>query len=334
VLLQLGRFPRVRLGHLPTPLEPMTRLSDLLGGPRLWIKRDDCTGLAFGGNKTRKLEYLVADALRQDVDTLITLGATQSNHARQTAAAAAKFGLKCVLILEERIPEPDDTYRHNGNVLLDRLLGATLKFVPRDSSMTAAAELAADEVRRAGGRPFVIPGGGSNAVGALGYVGCALEVLQQAAELGIRIDRVVHATGSSGTQAGLIAGFDGAQSGVRVLGITVGRLRDNQERNVGRLLDETWEHLGMKGAPPQGNIEANDSYFGEAYGVPTPAMKEAVRLLAETESVLLDPVYSGKAMSGLIDLVRKDTFGRDENIVFVHTGGQAGLFAYEPTFAA
>ena len=333
-MLQLDRFPRVRLGHLPTPLEPMARLSAHLGGPTLWIKRDDCTGLATGGNKTRKLEYLVADALAQGADTLITLGALQSNHARQTAAAAAKLGLRCVLVLDERVSQATDAYRHNGNVLLDRLLGATLKYVPRDSSMTAVTASTADEVRRAGGRPYVIPGGGSNAVGALGYVGCALEILQQAAGLGVRIDRAVHATGSSGTQAGLIAGFDGMRSGVRVLGITVGRPRDNQERNVGRLLDETWVHLGMQGAAPHDKVEANDLYFGEAYGIPTPAMKEAVGLLAETEGVLLEPVYSGKAMSGLIDLVRRRAFGKDENIVFVHTGGQAGLFAYEPAFAA
>ena len=333
-MLQLDRFPRVRLGHLPTPLEPMARLSAHLGGPTLWIKRDDCTGLATGGNKTRKLEFLVADALAQGADTLITLGALQSNHARQTAAAAAKLGLKCVLVLEERVSQATDAYRHNGNVLLDHLLGATVKYVPRDSSMTAASEMAADEVRRAGGRPYVIPGGGSNAIGTLGYVGCALEILQQAAGLGVRIDRAVHATGSSGTQAGLIAGFDGMRSGVRVLGITVGRPRDNQEKNVARLLDATWAHLGMTGAVAHDNIEANDQYFGEAYGIPTPAMKEAVGLLAETEGVLLDPVYSGKAMSGLIDLVRRRVFGKDENIVFVHTGGQAGLFAYEPAFAA
>ena len=333
-MLQLDRFPRVRLGHLPTPLEPMARLSAHLGGPTLWFKRDDCTGLATGGNKTRKLEFLVADALAQGADTLITLGALQSNHARQTAAAAAKLGLKCVLVLEERVSQATDAYRHNGNVLLDHLLGATVKYVPRDSSMTAASEMAADEVRRAGGRPYVIPGGGSNAIGTLGYVGCALEILQQAAGLGVRIDRAVHATGSSGTQAGLIAGFDGMRSGVRVLGITVGRPRDNQEKNVARLLDATWAHLGMTGAAAHDNIEANDQYFGEAYGIPTPAMKEAVGLLAETEGVLLDPVYSGKAMSGLIDLVRRRVFGKDENIVFVHTGGQAGLFAYEPAFAA
>ncbi len=333
-MLQLDRFPRVRLGHLPTPLEPMARLSAHLGGPTLWIKRDDCTGLATGGNKTRKLEFLVGDALAHGADTLITLGALQSNHARQTAAAAAKLGLKCVLVLEERVSQATDAYRHNGNVLLDRLLGAELKYVPRDSSMTAATRTAAEEVRHAGGKPYVIPGGGSNAIGALGYVGCALEILQQAAGLGVRIDRAVHATGSSGTQAGLIAGFDGMRSGVRVLGITVGRPRDNQEKNIARLLDETWAHLGMTGTAPHDNIEANDNYFGEAYGIPTPAMKEAVGLLAETEGVLLDPVYSGKAMAGLIDLVRRGTFNKDENVVFIHTGGQAGLFAYEPAFAA
>jgi L-cysteate sulfo-lyase len=200
--------------------------------------------------------------------------------------------------------------------------------------MVEAGERAADEVRRAGGKPYIIPVGGSNPIGALGYVGCAAEILQQAADLGIRVDRVVHATGSSGTQAGLIAGFDGMQSGVRVLGITVGRPRGVQEKNVADLVDETWAHLGLQGAAPHDNIEANDAYFGEAYGIPTPAMKEAVQLLAETESLLFDPVYSGKAMSGLIDLIRKGTFGKDENIVFIHTGGQAGLFAYEPAFAA
>ena len=312
----------------------MTRLSDRLGGPRLWIKRDDCTGLATGGNKTRKLEYLVADALQQGADTLITLGALQSNHARQTAAAAAKAGLKCVLVLEERVSQPTEAYRHNGNILLDRLLGATLNYVPRDTPMADAGARAAEEVRRSGGKPYLIPAGGSNAIGALGYVGCAVEMIHQAADLGLRVDRVVHATGSSGTQAGLVAGFDGVRSGVRVLGITVGRPRAVQEKNVTDLLDETWAHLGLKGAAPRDNIEANDQYFGEAYGVPTSAMKEAVQLVAETESLLLDPVYSGKAMSGLIDLVRKSAFGKDENIVFVHTGGQAGLFAYEPAFAA
>ncbi len=310
----------------------MPRLSAHLGGPRLWIKRDDCTGLATGGNKTRKLEYLVADALKQGADTLITLGALQSNHARQTAAAANKLGLKCVLVLEDRVAQPTDAYRNSGNMLLDRLLGATVKIVSRETSMTSAAEQAMDEVRRAGGKPYLIPVGGSNALGALGYVGCALEILQQAAERETRIDRVVHATGSSGTQAGLIVGFDSAQSGVRVLGITVGRPKANQEANVTELVDATADFIGIK--PSHDNIEANDGYFGEAYGQPTPGMIEAVRLLAETESVLLDPVYSGKAMAGLIDLVRKGTFGKDENIVFIHTGGQAGLFAYEPAFAS
>ena len=333
-MLELGRFPRVRLGHLPTPLEPLTRLSAHLDGPKLWIKRDDCTGLATGGNKTRKLEYLVADAQAHGADTLITLGALQSNHARQTAAAAAKLGLKCVLVLEERVNQPTDAYRRNGNLLLDHLLGATIKLVPAGSSMTTAGEEAAEEVRRAGGKPYVIPGGGSNAVGALGYVGCALELLEQANRRGLRIDHVVHATGSSGTQAGLIAGFDAMRSGVRVIGITVGRPRDNQERNVLRLLDETWAHLGLNGPAPRDNIEASDRYFGEAYGIPTPAMKEAVTMLAETEGVLLDPVYSGKAMAGLIDMVRSGRFADHENVVFVHTGGQAGLFAYQPAFAA
>ena len=266
-------------------------------------------------------------------------------HGGDTVAALLFFVLVAALFPLAIGPAPETLGRIAPGVIwvaallaallpLDRLLGATVRIVPRDSSLSDAVDRAADEVKRAGGKPYVIPGGGSNAVGALGYVGCALEMLQQAGELGFGIDRVVHATGSSGTQAGLIAGFDGARSGVRVLGITVGRPRDNQEKHVAKLLDETWAHLGLEGPAPRDTITADDRYFGEAYGIPTPAMKEAVSLLAATEGVLLDPVYAGKAMSGLIDLVRQGTFGKDENIVFVHTGGQAGLFAYEPAFTA
>lgn len=204
--MHLSRFPRIRIGHMNTPLEPMPRLSAALGGPNLWIKRDDCTGLATGGNKTRKLEFLIADALEQGADIVITQGATQSNHARQTAAAAAKTGLECLILLEDRTAYTDEAYTRSGNVLLDHILGAPTRTYPGATDMAAAMEEVADELRAKGRKPYVTPGGGSNAIGALGYVNCAIELTAQANDMGLRIDHLVHATGSAGTQAGLVAG--------------------------------------------------------------------------------------------------------------------------------
>src|SRR5258708_32395152 len=224
----LTRFERLRFAHLPTPLEPMDRLSELLGGPRIWIKRDDCTGLSGGGNKTRKLEFLIADAFYQGADTLITQGATQSNHARQTAAAAARFGLGCHLLLEDRTGYTSEAYTLNGNVLLDRLHGATVSRRPGGADMNSAMEALAAELRAQGEHPYVIPGGGSNPVGALGYVNAALEMIAQANDRGLEIAHVVHATGSAGTQAGLVTGFAASHSGVPVLGIGVRAARAAQ----------------------------------------------------------------------------------------------------------
>ena len=217
--MNLARFPRIRLGHLPTPLEPMENLTRHLGGPRLWIKRDDATGLSTGGNKTRKLEFLMAEALAQQADTVITQGATQSNHARQTAAAAAKLGLECHILLEDRTGDHSPAYAQSGNVLLDKLHGASISRRSGGADMQAEMEALAEELRAKGKRPYVIPGGGSNPVGALGYVNAALELVNQAAEMGLRIDHVVHATGSAGTQAGLVAGLAALHSGIPVLGI-------------------------------------------------------------------------------------------------------------------
>ncbi len=225
--MKLARFPRVRLTHAPTPLEPMPNLTRLLGGPKLWIKRDDCTGLATGGNKTRKLEYLMGEALAQKADVVITQGATQSNHARQTAAAAAKLGLGCEILLEDRTGSTESDYRLSGNVLLDRLHGATVARVPGGTDMDAAMTRRADELRSAGRRPYVIPGGGSNPVGALGYVTAALELVGQANDTGLDIDLLVTATGSTGTQAGLLAGLQGCRSGIPVLGICVRSPKDD-----------------------------------------------------------------------------------------------------------
>ena len=217
----LAAFPRVRLGHFPTPLEPMDRLTEHLGGPRFWVKRDDCTGLSSGGNKTRKLEFLMADALGEGADTIITQGTTQSNHARQTAAAAARLGMACHILLEDPTGYADPEYTLNGNVFLDRLHGATVAMRRSGADMAAEMELLAVELRAAGRKPYVIPGGGSNSTGALGYVNCALELCEQSATMGLKIDALIHATGSAGTQAGLVAGLAALESDIQLLGIGV-----------------------------------------------------------------------------------------------------------------
>jgi L-cysteate sulfo-lyase len=327
-MMNLARFPRIQLGHLPTPLEPMKRLTELLGGPRLWIKRDDCTGLSGGGNKTRKLEFLMADALARGADTIITQGATQSNHARQTAAAAAKLGLACHLLLEDRTGSNERAYNYNGNVLLDRLHGATISKRPGGADMNAEMEALADRLRADGRKPYVIPGGGSNPVGALGYVNAALELLYQAGMMGLNVAQVVHATGSAGTQAGLVTGFKALGSGIPVLGIGVRAPKPVQERNVLALARATAEHLGLGDIVEAADVVADCDYVGPGYGLATPGMVEALKTVARAEGILLDPVYSGKGMDGLISLVRKGAFREDSDIVFIHTGGSAGLFGY------
>jgi L-cysteate sulfo-lyase len=328
----LARFPRVDLSHAPTPLEPLDRLRKALGGPRLWIKRDDCTGLAQGGNKARKLEFLVADALAKGCDTLITPGAVQSNHVRMTAAAAARFGLKAHAVLERRVPSTDADYEENGNILLDELLGCPRTYVPSGGDVaTTCAEVAKDLTAK-GAKPYVIPGGGSNPIGALGYVACAIEMLDQAKARGFEIGRVVHGTGSSGTHAGLLAGFAALRSAVDVFGISVRHPRQKQEEMVYDLACRTADHLGQSGIVKRERVFADDGYVGPGYGQPTDGMIEAVTLLARTEGILLDPVYSGKAMAGMIDHIRKGTFRADEEIVFLHTGGATSLFGYKSLF--
>ncbi len=330
--MKLAKFPRIRLGHGPTPLEPMKNLSKLLGGPNLWIKRDDCTGLATGGNKTRKLEYLMAEAVAQGADTVITQGATQSNHARQTVAAACKLGMRSHIILEDRTGYTRAEYKKSGNVFLDALMGASISEVPADTDMNAAMQRLAGELRAQGRKPYVIPGGGSNAVGALGYVTCALELAQQANDMGLVVDCLVHATGSAGTQAGLVAGMQGARTQIPVLGIGVRAPKAPQEQRVFDLACQTAELIGVAGAVAREDVVANCDYVGPGYGLPTPGMVEAVTLLARHEGILLDPVYSGKGMAGLIDLVRKGHFKKTDNVVFLHTGGAVALYGYTDTF--
>lgn len=324
--MHLARFPRVRLAHLPTPLEPAPALGAELGLD-LWIKRDDCTGLAGGGNKTRKLEFLLGAALDQGADTLITQGAVQSNHVRQTAAAAARFGLKCEVILEERTGSKAVDYLGNGNVLLDRLLGAKVSFVPGGTDMAAAMEAAAEAVRRSGGAPYVIPGGGSNATGALGYADCARELAAQADETGMPIGRVVTATGSAGTQAGLVAGLAVIGADIPVLGIGVRAPEAQQEASVRKLAHETAALLGHPERMRDELVVADCDYVGEGYGLIDQGVIAALALAARTEGLLLDPVYTGKAMKGLIALARRGDFA-GETVVFLHTGGAQGLFGY------
>ena len=323
----LSRFARVRLAHLPTPLEPMPRLSAALGGPQLWVKRDDCTGLAGGGNKTRKLEFLLGEALAQGADTLVTQGAVQSNHVRQTAAAAARFGLACEIILEERTGSKAIDYVGSGNVLLDRLMGAKLRNVAAGTDMNAALATVAEEVRSQGGKPYVIPGGGSNAVGALGYVECAIELVAQANAQGLVIDRIITPTGSAGTHAGLVAGLALIGADIPVLGIGVRAPKPVQEANVHRLAVETAELLGHGERVSREMTVADCDYVGAGYGLIDDAVIEALKLVARTEALLLDPVYTGKAMKGLIALCRAGHF-KDETVVFLHTGGAQGLFGY------
>ena len=330
--MKLTRFPRVRITHGPTPLEFMPRLTEALGGPNLYIKRDDCTGLGTGGNKTRKLEFLMADAQAQSADTIITQGATQSNHARQTVAIAAKMGMRCEILLEDRTGSQVDDYKHSGNVFLDYLYGATVQEVPGGTDMNAAMAKLADELRCKGHKPYIIPGGGSNALGALGYVVCALELTDQFNNLGLNVDCLVHATGSAGTQAGLVAGFEGARSQIPVLGIGVRVPKETQETNVFNLAVKTAELLGIPGSIPRESVMANCDYVGGGYGVPTPGMVEAVTMLARLEGILLDPVYSGKGMAGLIDLCRRGHFKKGQNIVFLHTGGSVALYGYMDAF--
>ena len=331
-IMHLSRFPRIRLGHLPTPLEPMDNLSSELGGPRIWIKRDDCTGLSSGGNKTRKLEFLMADAKAKGADIVITQGATQSNHARQTAAASAFLGLGCEILLEDRTGSEAPAYNVNGNVLLDQLHGAPVRKLKGGTNMALAMEERADELRSKGLNPYIIPGGGSNEIGALGYVNCAFELMSQAYEMGLVIDHIVHATGSSGTQAGLAVGLAGLTSGIPLLGIGVRAPKEKQEQMVFDLAKRTAEFIGSGITVARDQVVANCDYVGQGYGLPTSAMVNAVKLVAQTEGILLDPVYSGKGMAGLIDLVEQGQFNGCENIVFIHTGGSAALFGYPDIF--
>ena len=327
--MNLARFPRRRYTEGTTPIEKLSNFSKELDGPNIFIKRDDLLGLTAGGNKTRKLEFLVAEALSVGADTLITCGAVQSNHCRLTLSAAVKEGLKCRLVLEERVA---DSYNPeaSGNNFLFRLLGVEkIKVVPGGSDMMKEMQNVADELIAESRKPYIIPGGGSTPLGALGYVACAEEILAQAFEKGINFDSIVCASGSAGTHAGLITGFCGNNSLIPVIGINVSRTKEDQEKLVYGLVQKTVDYIGIKSKISKDAVVCYDEYVGPGYSLPTSKMAEAVRMLAGTEGILLDPVYTGKAMAGLIGLIRKGgVFKKNDNVLFVHTGGSPALYAY------
>jgi D-cysteine desulfhydrase len=300
-----------------------------MNGPHIFIKRDDLLGLAGGGNKTRKLEFLVADALRQGADTLITVGAVQSNHCRLTLGAAAKEGMRCRLVIEQRVPDSYD-YDATGNNFLFRLLGVEkTTVVDLGTDLGAVMQAEADELEEEGRKGYVIPGGGSNPLGALGYVSCAPEILAQAFDKRLQFEHLVCASGSGGTHSGLLVGLGAMSSEIQVTGIGVRRSVEEQEELIGALVTETREFLGLPSELSEGELEIFDDYVGPGYSLPTEEMAEAVRIFARTEGMLLDPVYTGKAAAGLLDLIQKGHFQKGEKVLFLHTGGSPGLYAYQ-----
>ncbi len=307
--------PREPLGFFPTPLHALPRLSAHLGGPRLWIKRDDLTGFALGGNKVRKLEFFLGAARESGADTLLTAGGHQSNHARITAAAAAHAGLRCALILSGGAPAA-----YTGNLALDRLFGADLRFVATGPERMPALLALTDELRAAGRRPLLIPIGGSTPLGALGYVEAAREAAAQFAALGIRPRALVHGSSSGGTQAGLVVGCRLVDLDTRVIGVSADETRADLTGMVAAIAGPMAEQLGAS-APPPDAIEVLDDYVGAGYGIPTPASRDATELFARLEGIPLDPSYGAKAAAGLIDLIRRGAFERADDVCFWHTGG-------------
>jgi L-cysteate sulfo-lyase len=325
--MRIETLPRIPLANLPTPLEELPRLSQELGGPRLFIKRDDETGLGFGGNKTRKLEYLLADALRQRADTIITGAGFHSNWCTQTACAAKRLGLDVILVKQG----PRDGYdpeEYDGNHLLHVLLGADIRVVTSPSQADAVIQELTDTVRARGRRPYLISFAGSTPLGVAGYVNAVLEILTQCRQRGIQIDYIVHATGSGGTQAGLILGAKAFNTGMKVLGVSVSPSEQRGEA-IARLVADSAQLFDLRLSLGKDDVTVIDDYVGGGYGVLSKAVVEAIQRVAKAEGIFLDPVYSGKAMAGLIDLIRKNYFQKEDTVLFLHTGGTAALFPYK-----
>ena len=325
----LEKFKRIKFGHFPTPIEHLKNISKYLGGPNIYIKRDDCTGLATGGNKTRKLEFLIPEAIQKKVELVVTVGAVQSNHARQTAAACAIMGLKCLIILEQRVKDPPDTYMNSGNVFLDKLFGADIKICPRNENFLEYYEKVLENLKSKGTNVYFIPGGGSNPTGALGYVECLNEIIKENNKY--NFSHIVHATGSSGTQAGLLAGRKYFNCNIPVIGICIRYDKTTQENKVYEEAKKTCEKLQCS-ILDKSEVIVYDEYIGPGYGEPSDAMIEAIDILAKNQAILLDPVYSGKAFAGLIGLIKNKKFTKNDNVLFIHTGGAASLSAYEWAF--
>jgi L-cysteate sulfo-lyase len=328
------RFGAVSLLRHPSPIERLERLEQALGTQvRIYVKRDDVAGIGGGGNKLRKLEFLLGDALRRGCDTFVTTGGIQSNHARLGAAASARMGLACELVLADVVPRLDPDYRRNGNVLLDGLFGAKVRLIPGGEDALAAAHVRADQLRAEGRRPYVVGAGGSSPVGALGYAACAWETLEQERALGLRFARILIPNGSAGTHAGLAAGLAAVgEDPARVKSFTVLATTEVARPATVVLARATLEQTGLPGTIEDAAIQIDGSQRGSAYGIPTDAMLEAVRLLARTEGLLLDPVYSGKAFAGLIAAIRAGEYAAGDALLYVMTGGVPGLFAYREAF--
>src|SRR6185295_1732247 len=326
---RLARLPRVKLAHLPTPLDEMPRLSAYLGGPRLFIKRDDCTGLGLGGNKVRKLEYDLAAALAEGADCVVCGGVVQSNVARQVAAACAKLGLECHLgIMHGRVPATEPGYDTTGNILLDRLFGAVVHDIPWMEDRNARLRGIEQELRAIGRRPYLVPYGASDAIGAMGYARMVIELLEQCSAIGAAPIYLVHASGSGGTQAGILAMLAALRHPLRCIGIDVDAQPERVAADVKRIGRAAAGLLGVNTRWTDDVVEVVAGYAGPSYGVPDAATLEAIGLAARLEALALDPVYAGKGMAGLIGLVRRGHFSKDDAVIWLHTGGSPGLFAY------
>jgi len=325
----LEKFERIKLGHFPTPIEHLKNISKYLGGPNIFIKRDDCTGLATGGNKTRKLEFLIADAIKNKAELVVTVGAVQSNHARQTAAACTLMGLKCLIILEQRVKDPPEVYMNSGNVFLDKLYGADIKICPKNENFLEYYEKVIEDLKSKGTNVYFIPGGGSNSIGALGYVVCLNEIIKENNKY--NFSQIVHATGSAGTQAGLLAGRNYFNCSIPVIGICIRYDKVTQENRVYTEAKKTCEKLQCS-ILDKSEVIVYDEYIGPGYGEPSEGMIEATKLLAKKEGILLDPVYSGKGFAGLIGLIKNKKLTKNDNVLFIHTGGAVSLSAYEWAF--